>query len=112
MKFSIKDFFSKADQIRRKLWIWSHLLKNSLMENFIFCAVELAGIEFQNSQIMSEDLRNKITEHERASSQQHGKWIKENKNNIQKSKQFRHQTILQRLRNDMSDEQRRLNEIN
>ena len=27
MKFSIKDFFSKYDQIRRKLWIWSHLLK-------------------------------------------------------------------------------------
>ena len=28
-KFSIKDFFSK----------WSHLLKKSLMENFIFCVV-------------------------------------------------------------------------
>ena len=39
MKFSIKDFFSKRDQIRRKLRIWSHLLKKSLMENFIFCAV-------------------------------------------------------------------------
>ena len=39
MKFSIKDFFSKYDQIRRKLWIWSHLLKKFLMENFIFCAV-------------------------------------------------------------------------
>ena len=39
MKFSIKDFFSKCDQIRRKLWIWSHLPKKSLMENFIFCAV-------------------------------------------------------------------------
>ena len=24
MKFSIKDFFSKCDQIRRKLRIWSH----------------------------------------------------------------------------------------
>ena len=36
MKFSIKDFFSKCDQIRRKLWIWSHSLKKSLMENFIF----------------------------------------------------------------------------
>ena len=33
MKFSIIDFFSKCDQIR------SHLLKKSLMENFIFCAV-------------------------------------------------------------------------
>ena len=39
MKFSIKDFFSKFDQIRRKLRIWSHLLKKSLMENFIFCVV-------------------------------------------------------------------------
>ena len=39
MKFSIKDFFSKCDQIRRKLRIWPHLLKRSLMENFIFCEV-------------------------------------------------------------------------
>ena len=41
MKFSIKDFFSKCDQIRSFLRIWSHLLKKSLMENFIFCAVLL-----------------------------------------------------------------------
>ena len=39
MKFSIKDFFSKCDQILKKLRIWSNLLKKSLMENFIFCAV-------------------------------------------------------------------------
>ena len=39
MKFSITDFFSKCDQIRRKLRIWTHLLKKSVMENFIFCAV-------------------------------------------------------------------------
>ena len=39
MKFSINDFFSKCDQIRMKLRIWSHLLKKSLMGNFIFCAV-------------------------------------------------------------------------
>ena len=39
MKFSIKDFFSKSGQIRRKLRIWSDLLNKSLMENFIFCAV-------------------------------------------------------------------------
>ena len=39
IKFAIKDFFSKCDQIRRKLRIWSHLLKKSLMENFVFCAV-------------------------------------------------------------------------
>ena len=39
MKFLITDFFSKCDLIRRKLQIWSHLLKKSLMENFIFCAL-------------------------------------------------------------------------
>ena len=39
MKFSIKDFFSKRDQTRSFLQIWSHLLKKSLMENFILCAV-------------------------------------------------------------------------
>ena len=60
MKFSIKAFFNKCDQIRKmfrhnqtirrlladgvwvcltSLLIWSHLLKKSLMENFIFCAL-------------------------------------------------------------------------
>ena len=39
LKFSIKYFFSKCDQIRRELRIWSHLLKRSIMEIFIFCAV-------------------------------------------------------------------------
>ena len=29
MKSSIKDFFSKCEQIRRKLRIWSYLLKKS-----------------------------------------------------------------------------------
>ena len=36
MKFSIWDFSSKCDQIRRKLRIWSYLLEKSLMETFIF----------------------------------------------------------------------------
>ena len=36
-----KDFFIKCDQIRSFLRIWSHLLKKSLMENFILCAVSL-----------------------------------------------------------------------
>ena len=36
MKFSIKGFFSKCDQIRSFLPTWSHSLKKSLMENFIF----------------------------------------------------------------------------
>ena len=33
---SIKDFYSKCDQIRSKLRIWPYLLKKSLMKNFIF----------------------------------------------------------------------------
>ena len=41
IKSSIKHFFSKCDEIRRILRIWSHLLKKSLIENFIFCAVDL-----------------------------------------------------------------------
>ena len=47
MKFSIKDLFSKCDQIRSFLWISSHLLKKSFMENLIFC--ELQGIRYNNS---------------------------------------------------------------
>ena len=38
MPFSIKDLFSKYDQIRSFLRLWSHLLKKYLIENFIFCA--------------------------------------------------------------------------
>ena len=41
MTFSIKDFFSKCDQVRRILRIWSHLLKKFLIENFIFFAMDL-----------------------------------------------------------------------
>ena len=36
MKFSIRDFFSKCDQIRRRLRIWSDLLKKSVLESLIF----------------------------------------------------------------------------
>ena len=43
MKFSIKDFLSKCDQIRSFPRIWSHLLKKFLIENFIFCAVIAVG---------------------------------------------------------------------
>ena len=39
MKFSIKDIFSKCEQFRSFLQIWSYLLKKYLMENFVFCAV-------------------------------------------------------------------------
>ena len=38
MKFSIKNFFSKRDQ--------RNLLKKSLMEKFIFCAVGLETISY------------------------------------------------------------------
>ena len=41
MKFSTKGFFSKCEQIRRKLRIWLHLQKKSLLENFIFPAVKI-----------------------------------------------------------------------
>ena len=36
MKFFLKDFFSKCDQIRKKLLIWPHLLKKHSVENLIF----------------------------------------------------------------------------
>ena len=42
----MKDFFSKCNPIRRKLRIWSHLLKKSLIENFIFCAVTTQKMKF------------------------------------------------------------------
>ena len=35
VKFYVKDFLSKYDKIHKKLRIWSHLLRNSLMENFV-----------------------------------------------------------------------------
>ena len=40
IKFSIKDSFSKCDQIPSFLRIWSHLLKESLTKNDIFRAVK------------------------------------------------------------------------
>ena len=58
MKFVIKDFFSKCDQTRRKLRIWSHLLRKSLMENLIFCA---QSSYFQN--ILSFAPQQKVCAH-------------------------------------------------
>ena len=57
MKISIKDFFSKYDQIRSFLRIWSHLLKKSLMENFTPCAVRsstLANLNFAVESIVNK----------------------------------------------------------
>ena len=49
-KFSIKYFFSKCDQICSLLWIGSHFLKESLMENFIFCGAYYLPIFFKFTQ--------------------------------------------------------------
>ena len=51
MKFSIKDFLGKCDQIRSFLQFQSHLLKKSLMENFIICAVRVSNEVFVNNGI-------------------------------------------------------------
>ena len=40
MKFSTNDLFSECDQMGNFLMILLHLLKKSLMENFILCAVQ------------------------------------------------------------------------
>ena len=45
MKFSIKDFFSKCEQILSFLWIWSHLQKISLMVNFIFVQCRFSTLD-------------------------------------------------------------------
>ena len=41
MKFFIKYFFSKCDQIPRKMRILSHWLKKTLMENFVQYMLEI-----------------------------------------------------------------------
>ena len=46
MKFSIKDFFITCDQIRRKLWIRSHLQKRLSMKNFSFSPVKISRLAF------------------------------------------------------------------
>ena len=56
MQFSIKDFFIKCDQILWKLRISSHLLKKSLMQNFIFCAEAVLVGRRQLNVIGSKDV--------------------------------------------------------
>ena len=41
IKFSIKNFFNKCDQVCRELRIWSDLLEKFLIENFVFYAAEI-----------------------------------------------------------------------
>ena len=46
-KFSIKNFFSKCEQIRSFPRVWSHLPKKSLIKNFIFCAMSVFRFIFE-----------------------------------------------------------------
>ena len=46
MKFSVRNFFSKCEQICSFLRICSHLLKKFLMENSFFC-IEITRQKFQ-----------------------------------------------------------------
>ena len=56
LSFLLGDFYSKCDQIRKRLRIWSDLLKKYLMENFIFCAV----IDISIKVILSYICRKKL----------------------------------------------------
>ena len=58
MKFYINDFFSRCNQIDSFLRIWSDLLKKSLMENFIFCAVMLT--DFKSNKIHKAKFETKV----------------------------------------------------
>ena len=57
MKFSVKNFFSKYEQILSFLRLYSYLLKKSLKENLIFCSATLvllfAGCTFYCFYIVS-----------------------------------------------------------
>ena len=52
MKFCIKDFLSKCDQIRSFLRIWSHLLKKIVNEKLHFF-VECSGSQKQMDKFFS-----------------------------------------------------------
>ena len=48
IKIFIKDFFSKCDQIWTLRQTWSHLLKKSIMENFIFLCSEVCQLKMKH----------------------------------------------------------------
>ena len=52
MKFSIKGFFNKCDQVRSFLWICSHLLQKYFMENFIL------WVMIHNENVQEKSMRN------------------------------------------------------
>ena len=51
----MKEFFSKCDQISRKLKNWSHILKKSITLNFFFFAVLVA---LKNHHLLKVDRKN------------------------------------------------------
>ena len=57
----MKGFFSKCDQIRSLMRIWSHLLKKSLIENLFFCAGLDLSVRKTNNQLVT-DLYIKATD--------------------------------------------------
>ena len=61
IKFSIKDFVSKSEQIRSFLRIWSYLLKKTLMENFLFMQCHSSN---SSNSIVDEDNANVSSQHD------------------------------------------------
>ena len=47
----IKTIFAQRTLHQKCLWIWSHLLKTSLRENFILCAVAISDRVLKNHQL-------------------------------------------------------------
>ena len=74
MKFSIKDYFSKCDQIHSFLQIWSHLLKKSLMEgvHFLYSDCELKKKHFSRSHLNMQQSfkKQKITRKKKLKNQE------------------------------------------
>ena len=93
MKFSIKDFFSKCDQIRNFLWILSHLLKKSLMENFIFLCSDISNFISSPSQVFGRiDVLQKLHNIQRKTSELEYILIKLQASNFQSETLIRKET--------------------
>ena len=58
MKFSIKGFFSRYNQIHSFPRIWSYLLKKSLIENFIFCAVQSTTCSENSKRLQAANMKS------------------------------------------------------
>ena len=58
MKFSIKDFFSKYEQVHSLQLIWLNLLEQSLKENFIFFMLCKLKTNTGNYWTLKSELKN------------------------------------------------------